>query len=642
MMKRCFLSLSVALIVLSFAGMTSYAQRPDAPPFALRGDFAVGTRDYSISIDEDQESMLTVWYPAELAAEDEEETVYRLGPVLQAQGNAARDAAPDLSGAPYPAVIFSHGNGGFRFQSLFLIEHLASHGFIVFALDHPGNTVLDMLSSDEFVSNRARSYGSRPLDILYLIDYANTLTASDGDFTGMIDVDNVAVAGHSFGGYTALAASGAQLNLTQLGTLCTDGSLSEEFRGSVCFLTEEASLIAEGRGLEQLPEAEWPVTTDPRIRATVALAPWNGPILDLDSLSEIDIPALFIVGGQDSVTPPERDTYFIYDHMLSAPRSLITLEHGDHFLFVDACSDLALRLGFFTQCSDPVWDMSRAHDLVNHFTTAFLLASLYDDADAAGALRPEAVDFRGVTFETENPPQQEAVTQLIPQVLNVYPHDTDAFTQGLLLYNNLFYESTGRYGQSDVREVDPFTGEVLRRVDLDAAYFGEGLERVDDRLIQITWREETAFIYDLATFDQIGTFSYEGEGWGLCYDGEYLFMSDGTPTIMRRDPVTFSPLESIPVTLEGEPIHNINELECVGDDIYANIWLTDMIVRINKHSGIVNAVINADNLLTEEQYAELTGNAVLNGIAHDPENDTFFITGKLWPSMFEVRFVPAN
>jgi glutaminyl-peptide cyclotransferase len=225
-----------------------------------------------------------------------------------------------------------------------------------------------------------------------------------------------------------------------------------------------------------------------------------------------------------------------------------------------------------------------------------------------------------------------------PEVLTVYPHDTGSFTQGLVWIDGTLYESAGRYGQSNLREVDLATGEVIRSVPVSETYFAEGLALVDDRLIQITWREGTAFVYDAATFEVIDQFSYEGEGWGLCYDGVDLWMSDGTPNLFRRDPVTFALLETIPVTLFNEPIANLNELECVDGHVYANIWQSDFIVRITPETGLVNAIIDARGLLTPQQRAMLPGGAVLNGIAYRPDSETFLITGKLWPVLFEVTF----
>ncbi len=236
----------------------------------------------------------------------------------------------------------------------------------------------------------------------------------------------------------------------------------------------------------------------------------------------------------------------------------------------------------------------------------------------------------------------EAVT-LVPEVLATYDHDTTAYTQGLLVYEGQFYESTGRRGESTVRLVEPETGEVLQQTELEPEFWGEGLALVDDRLIQLTWQSHVAFVYDRETLEQIGTYEYEGEGWGLCYDGEHLYHSDGTPFIDIRDPETFEVLYTGQVLLNGQPITRLNELECVGDTLYANIWQTDLIVQIDKSNGAVVAVIEASGLLTEDEIADLTdqGQDVLNGIAYDPETERMYITGKRWPHLFLVEFVAA-
>ncbi len=233
--------------------------------------------------------------------------------------------------------------------------------------------------------------------------------------------------------------------------------------------------------------------------------------------------------------------------------------------------------------------------------------------------------------------QAQELSRAVPEVLATYPHDPEAFTQGLLLEDGHFYESTGIYGESSLREVVPETGEVLREVELSPDLFAEGLTLVADRLIQITWKAGVALVYNADTFEQTDTFSYEGEGWGLCFDGDELVMSDGSATLTRRDPETFAPLGTAEVKLNGEPVAMLNELECVGDSVYANIWQTDTIVKIVE-DGRVTQEIDASNLLTQSERAQLDPNAVLNGIAYDPDTETFFLTGKLWPKLFAVRF----
>lgn len=236
---------------------------------------------------------------------------------------------------------------------------------------------------------------------------------------------------------------------------------------------------------------------------------------------------------------------------------------------------------------------------------------------------------------------QDQPQVLVPKVINTYPHKTDSFTQGLLWYDGSLYESTGGTGRiSALRKVDLETGDTVEKVDLSEEFFAEGLEKVDDKLIQLTWKAGKAFVYDFNTFEQIDTIDYEGEGWGLCYDGRFLFMSDSTSYLSIRDAHSFELLFRGAVTVSKQMLapNLLNELECVGDVIYANAWQTDYILKIDKFTGNVIAFIDASSLLTEEERANLNANAVLNGIAYRPETDTFFITGKDWPSLFEVTF----
>lgn len=230
--------------------------------------------------------------------------------------------------------------------------------------------------------------------------------------------------------------------------------------------------------------------------------------------------------------------------------------------------------------------------------------------------------------------------RLVPQIISVRPHDTSSYTEGLLWDNGFLYESSGLYGKSNIRKEDPNTGQVLRRQDDPAQVFGEGLALEGNRLVQLTWHEGTAQVFDLDTFVQTGSFSYEGEGWGLCFDGQSFYMSNGTPVISARDGKTFAVIKQVQVLLSGKPVTMLNELECVRDSLYANVWRTNNILRIDKETGLVTGVIDASGLLTEQEYAEAGNDGVLNGIAYDPQTGTFFITGKLWPKLFQVRFVP--
>jgi len=221
-----------------------------------------------------------------------------------------------------------------------------------------------------------------------------------------------------------------------------------------------------------------------------------------------------------------------------------------------------------------------------------------------------------------------------PRVLAEYPHDSDAFTQGLVHYKGSFYESTGLRGRSSLRRVEPATGSVVLDVELAGTEFGEGLARVGDRLIQLTWQEHVAHVYDLETFQLASDHAYEGEGWGLCFDGHKLVMTDGSDQLFFRDPESFELLGSQPVTDAGVSVTQLNELECAYGLVLANVWMTDSIVVIDPKTGHVLQRVDARGLLTDTERASAD---VLNGIALDDTTGHFYLTGKLWPTLFEVE-----
>ena len=231
---------------------------------------------------------------------------------------------------------------------------------------------------------------------------------------------------------------------------------------------------------------------------------------------------------------------------------------------------------------------------------------------------------------------QPVVRSLRVDVLRELSHERDAYTQGLVWWNQQLFESTGRSGESSLRRLDPQTGRVEQRIDLPDEYFGEGLALVARRLLMLTWTAGRAFTYDRDSFEQGETFEYQGEGWGLCHDGDRLVMSDGSDRLTFRDPDSFEPIGEQRVRLRGQPLDRLNELECVDGAVYANVWERDFLVRINPETGRVTDYIDATGLL---QGADRVGAEVLNGIAYNPTSETFFITGKWWPKMFEVRFV---
>ena len=252
----------------------------------------------------------------------------------------------------------------------------------------------------------------------------------------------------------------------------------------------------------------------------------------------------------------------------------------------------------------------------------------------AGACKPEASPPPAAAAPAPAPKLAPA-EHLKVKVLGSVPHDAAAYTQGLVWSEGALYESAGQYGQSSLRQVDPKTGKVLRSVQVPPQYFAEGLARVGDRLIQLTWQEGTAFVYDLATFEKRGEISYSGQGWGLCFDGRRLILSDGSNRLSFRDPATFATTGGVNVEVDGRPAMQLNELECVDGAVYANVWQSHEILRIDPSNGHVTAVIDASGLLTPEEAARAE---VLNGIAWKPETKTFLLTGKYWPKMFEVVF----
>jgi glutamine cyclotransferase len=225
-------------------------------------------------------------------------------------------------------------------------------------------------------------------------------------------------------------------------------------------------------------------------------------------------------------------------------------------------------------------------------------------------------------------------------VIAEYPHDPRAFTQGLVIADGVMYEGTGLHGRTSLRQVRLDTGEVERRVDLSANYFGEGITVFGDRIFQLTWREHTAFVYDRETFALIAAFDYPTEGWGITHDGVRLIMSDGTSTLYFRDPDTFEEIDRVEVRDGGRPVIRLNELEYILGEVYANVWLTDRIARINPETGRVAGWIDLTGLLPLE---DRTGSEdVLNGIARDPGGDRLFVTGKFWPKLYEIELIEID
>ena len=241
-------------------------------------------------------------------------------------------------------------------------------------------------------------------------------------------------------------------------------------------------------------------------------------------------------------------------------------------------------------------------------------------------------------YSCSNSPDTEPVFTY--SVVNTFPHDRSSFTQGLVYDTGFLYEGTGIEGKSALQRVDLATGEILQTRRLEDRFFGEGITIMGDKVIQLTWVSKVGFVYDRESFDPVGEFEYPTQGWGITHDGKQLIMSDGTATLYFLDPVTFGGIGQIEVRDKRGPVARLNELEYIRGEIFANVWQTDRIARIAPRTGRVVGWIDLEGLLTEEDRRETID--VLNGIAYDAEGDRLFVTGKLWPKLFEIKLVPPE
>jgi len=294
----------------------------------------------------------------------------------------------------------------------------------------------------------------------------------------------------------------------------------------------------------------------------------------------------------------------------------------------------ARGLGFFAPVAQNAfmnWRIEacwwKAGSTVRHFSLATVLFSLLFSTGC----QPGAV--------ANHPVGPNAVKSAVPsygyEIVNTWPHDKDAYTQGLVFYEGSLLESTGQEGRSSLRRVEPETGKVLKKVEVPRPYFAEGITLLKGKIYQLTWQHQLGFIYDAVSFEKLGEFSYKGEGWGLTNDGSALILSDGSNRIRFFDPATFQVNRTISVLDDRAPIASINELEFVHGEIYANIWHKERVARIDPQTGRVLGWIDLTGL---RALADAHDNeAVLNGIAYDESNDRMFVTGKLWPKLFEIR-----
>lgn len=374
----------------------------DTPPYSVRGQYPVGTQNFVI---EGETSLdVTLWYPA-VNEDDIEASVtyaYETNPDMSmgmnptVSGQAISDAPFALEAAPYPLVVLSHGFSLGRTGYAWLAEHLASHGFVVVAPQH-----YELV--DDTLSDFWRAAITRPQEIVTVLDYVEAQSATDGAFTGLIDLERIAVIGHSYGGYTSLAMAGARIDIAGMENLCESAEQSGDPNAWLCgMVVPYVSDMAELAGFEAVPEGLWTSWRDDRVDVAVSMA-GDAYFFNEAGLAEITIPIMALGGTADTGTPFAWGTNPTYEYISSTTKARVAFEDAEHMIFGATCEDLPwfTEIGFDAYCSDPVWDMEHAHDLINHFVTAFLLAELNQDADATDMLAPDVVAFSDVTYDAQ-------------------------------------------------------------------------------------------------------------------------------------------------------------------------------------------------------------------------------------------------
>jgi glutamine cyclotransferase len=244
-------------------------------------------------------------------------------------------------------------------------------------------------------------------------------------------------------------------------------------------------------------------------------------------------------------------------------------------------------------------------------------------------------DARGGDAAASTSPREDEPPVYGYEVVNTWPHDSSSFTQGLVFHDGTFLESAGQYGKSSLRRVELKTGKVLRETPVPPQFFAEGMTLFRGKIYQLTWQHRKGFIYDPSSFQKLGEFPYDGDGWGLTHDGDSLILSDGTSQLRFIDPESFRVRRTINVLFRGQPVRELNELEYVKGEIYANIWHQERIARIDPQTGKVLGWIDLTGIISRSELTD--EEAVLNGIAYDEATDRLFVTGKLWPKIFEIR-----
>ena len=378
-------------------------RRPDAPEYAKHGPFWVGYRDVVIGEGTDHPLAAGLWYPALNPQGVKEEMIYMITTKIPVEGmkatapiygHALLGAGIDAAAAPYPLVVYSHGFASNAAWASALLEHYASHGFIVLASEHTEQFDFDW-------SEIPNASIDRPRDIKQTLDFAEAMNAPDGALAGLIDMQNVAVMGHSYGGYTALAMAGAQYDLKAFNARCAALALDDPNQFLCTPIVPREADMAARAGLDPMPEGLWPSFGDPRVTAIIPMA-GDAYLFDQAGLAKITVPMMAIGGTADTGTPYTWGSRPTYDYVSSDHKTLVTFIGGEHFIMA-SCASMpwwSATPFYAWVCFDPVWDKDRSIDLINHFSTAFLLAELKGDAAATAALAPANVTFPGIQYET--------------------------------------------------------------------------------------------------------------------------------------------------------------------------------------------------------------------------------------------------
>lgn len=400
-MMIMIMSLAACQPVMPVAEKPPAGLRPDAPPYALHGPFAVGYRPLVSGEGTEHPLDMSIWYPALNPTGTTAKVTYEIelkdftGATGIVYGHALLNAQSDASQGPYPLVIFSHGFSGSAAHYSTLLEHYASYGFIVLAPNHTEQF-------DPSFGDLWKSSIDRPADVKQTLDYAEELTSPGGDMAGLLDMAHVAVVGHSYGGYTALAMAGAQYDLEAYNARCAQVP-ADDWHSFLCtpLVPMEADMAARA-GLDPMPEGLWPSFGDPRVTVIIPMA-GDSYLFDKAGLSKITIPMMAMGGAADTGTPYDWGVEPSYDNASSEQKTLVTFMGGEHLIFNSPCENqpwLTDHPAYAFFCLDPVWDKERVLDLINHFSTAFLLDTLKGDKEAHAALLPDAVNFPGIEYMT--------------------------------------------------------------------------------------------------------------------------------------------------------------------------------------------------------------------------------------------------